>query len=376
MTVGAVAGLAGVVAGETAISTVGTEGLHLTYRGYDIEDLAEHATFEEVAYLLVHGTLPTPEQLAGYQARLAHQRGLPSELRAVLEVMPASANAMDVLRTGVSMLGSLEPEGAFDEQHRVADRLVAALPSMLGYWYRFHKDGTRVETATGETSTAAHLLILITDEEPDELVAHALDVTLVLYAEHEFNASTFAARVAASTRTDKYSAITAAIATLKGPLHGGANEAAMALIERFATPDDAEAGVMEMLANKQLIMGFGHRVYRISDPRSDVIKPWAYTLESRNHDTTGFEIAERIETVMRRERDLFPNLDFYTALVYRACGIPTELFTPVFVLSRTAGWSAHIFEQRVVDKLVRPSAAYVGPQPRPFVALAERHPTP
>ncbi len=376
MTVGAVAGLAGVVAGETAISTVGEEGLGLTYRGYDIASLAEHATFEEVAYLLIHGTLPTSEQLDAYQARLAGQRGLPSELRAVLEVLPASADAMDVLRTGVSVLGTLEPEGAFDEQHRVADRLVAALPSILAYWYRFHTDDIRIDTETGEPSTARHLLLLLSDDEPDELVARALDVTLVLYAEHEFNASTFAARVAASTRTDKYSAITAAIATLKGPLHGGANEAAMALIERFATPDDAEAGVMQLLADKQLIMGFGHRVYRDSDPRSDVIKPWAQTLEVRNHDTTGFEIAERIETVMRRERDLFPNLDFYTALVYRACGIPTDLFTPVFVLSRTTGWSAHVFEQRVVDKLVRPSAAYVGPDPLPFVVLGERHPAP
>jgi len=376
MTAGAVAGLAGVVAGETAICTVGEEGLGLTYRGYDIAALAEQATFEEVAYLLIHGTLPTSEQLGAYQACLAGQRGLPSELRAVLEVLPADADAMDVLRTGVSVLGTLEPEGAFDEQHRVADRLVAALPSILAYWYRFHADGTRVDTGTGEPSTARHLLLLLSDDEPDELVTRALDVTLVLYAEHEFNASTFAARVAASTRTDKYSAITAAIATLKGPLHGGANEAAMALIGRFATPDDAEAGVMELLADKQLIMGFGHRVYRDSDPRSEVIKPWAQTLEARNGDTTGFEVAERIETVMRRERDLFPNLDFYTALVYRACGIPTDLFTPVFVLSRTTGWSAHVFEQRVVDKLVRPSAAYIGPEPRPFVALDERHPTP
>ncbi len=376
MTAGAVAGLAGVIAGETAISTVGEAGLGLTYRGYDIAALAEQATFEEVAHLLIHGTLPTPAQLRTYRALLTSQRGLPTELCAVLEVLPASASAMDVLRTGVSVLGTLEPEGAFDEQHRVADRLVAALPSILAYWYRFHRDGARIDTATGESSTARHLLLLLAEDEPDEQVTRALDVTLVLYAEHEFNASTFAARVAASTRTDKYSAITAAIATLKGPLHGGANEAAMALIERFATPDDAEAGVMELLTDKQLIMGFGHRVYRDSDPRSEVIKPWAQALESRNHDTTGFEIAERIEMVMRRERGLFPNLDFYTALVYRACGIPTELFTPVFVLSRTTGWSAHVFEQRVVDKLVRPGATYVGPAPRPFVTLPERIPSP
>lgn len=366
------AGLAGVVAGETAICTVGKDGAGLTYRGYDIAQLAEHAGFEEVAYLLIHGTLPTIAELDRYRQRLGAMRELPSAVRAVIEVMPADANPMDVLRTVTSLLGTLEPEGAFDEQHRVADRLVAVLPSALAYWYRFHHDGVRLPTATGEPSTARHLLRGLRGEPVDPLCARALDVTLILYAEHEFNASTFAARVAASTRTDKYSAVTAAIATLKGPLHGGANEEAMRLIERFQTPDEAEHGVLEMLQRRERIMGFGHRVYRHSDPRSDIVKPWARRLTEAQGDTTAFAVAERIERVMRRERDLFPNLDFYTALVYRACGIPTELFTPVFVLARTAGWSAHVFEQRVTDKLVRPTAAYVGPEPRPFVPIGER----
>ena len=376
MSSAAIPGLAGVIAGETAISTVGKDGLGLTYRGYDIRTLAASATFEEVAFLLVHGHLPDELELTAYQHRLASMRQIPGRLCAILELVPSDANPMDVLRTGVSVLGMLEPEGTFDEQHRVADRLIGVLPSILAYWYRFHHDGIRLTTDTDQVSTARHFLSLLNGTEPEEQIRRALDVTLVLYAEHEFNASTFAARVAASTRTDKYSAITAAIATLKGPLHGGANEAAMALIERFTDPEDAELGILQMLADKELIMGFGHRVYRHSDPRSDVIKPWAELLDTEIRDGSGYQIAERIELVMRRERGLFPNLDFYTSLVYRACGIPTELFTPVFVLSRAAGWSAYVFEQRVVDKLVRPSAAYVGADPRDFVAIDRRPPHP
>jgi 2-methylcitrate synthase len=367
-------GLAGVVAGETAICTVGKEGVGLTYRGYSIEDLANRASFEEVAFLLIHGTLPTTEELEAYRQTLQSGRPLPPQLKLVLEQIPATCHPMDVLRTGCSFLGTIEPEVPSRDPRRLADRLLAALPSMLLYWHQFHGRGTRVETHTQDRSLAGHFLHLLSGQPAPEEMERALDVSLILYAEHEFNASTFATRVTASTLSDYYSAIVTGIGTLRGPLHGGANEAAMALIDRFSTPDQAEAGLREMLSRKELVMGFGHRVYKLSDPRSDIIKRWARNLSESAGDTLPFEVAERIETVMRREKRLFPNLDFYSAIAYRQCRIPTGLFTPIFVLARTAGWTAHILEQRADNRLIRPGASYVGPEPRPLPSLAERGP--
>ena len=364
-------GLAGVTAGETAICTVGKEGIGLTYRGYEIDDLAAGATFEEVAHLLVHGELPTESRLDDYLAQLAAQRGLPPEVTTVLELLPSTTDPMDVLRTGVSVLGTVEPETTFDDRHVIADRLIAVLPSMLAYWWAFTTTGERIDTDTGEGQTARHLLTLL-GAPTDDTHVRALDASLILYAEHEFNASTFAARICASTLSDKYSSIIAAIGTLKGNLHGGANEAAMGLIERFRTPEAAEVGVMDALGAHEKIMGFGHRVYKISDPRSDIIKSWSARLADGHPDAWMHPVAERIEAVMRREKNLFPNLDFYSATSYHFCGIPTQLFTPVFVLSRVTGWAAHIDEQRNNNKLIRPDADYIGPDRRTFLPLAER----
>lgn len=366
------AGLAGVTAGDTSISTVGKEGVGLTYRGYSIEDLAAHASFEETAHLLVHGSLPTASQLDAYRRTLVANQQLPESVITVLELLPADANPMDVLRTGVSVLGVCEPELTFDDSHRIADRLLGALPSMLGYWWRFTRDGVRIDPVTGDPSIASHFLRLLHDAEPSPEIARATDVSLILYAEHEFNASTFTARICASTQSDKYSAVCAAIGTLKGNLHGGANEAAMELIEQYRTPEEAEAGVMSKLAAKDKIMGFGHRVYRISDPRSDVIEQWAEQLSHDHEDGWMYPVARRIEAVMRREKDLFPNLDFYSACSYHFSGIPTPLFTPVFVLARTSGWCSHVYEQRNDNRLIRPDAEYIGPEPRPFVSIADR----
>lgn len=362
---GSSAGLRGVSAGRTAIATVGAEGHALRYRGYDIVELAEHTSFDEVAYLLLYGEPPTPTQLADYRAELQGQRSVPAALRDVLERIPAGAHPMDVLRTGCSMLGTLEPEGDASRQLKVANRLIAILPSMLLYWHHYTRRGERLETASDEPSVAGHFLHLLHGKAPSKLHERALDVSLILYAEHEFNASTFAARVCAATLSDFHSAVTAAIGTLRGPLHGGANEAAMELLERFDSPENAERGVRGMLARKEKIMGFGHAVYRRVDPRHGVIKHWASRLSAVD-DPGMFQRAEAIERLLWNEKKLFPNLDFFSAPVYRSLGIPTRLFTPIFVCARIAGWAAHIVEQRADNRLIRPMATYVGPGPREY----------
>ncbi len=365
-------GLAGVTAGNTAIATVGKEGKGLTYRGYSIYDLAEHATFEEVAYLLIYGRLPKQSELDGYKTRLAGLRALPAQLKTVLEQIPKEAHPMDVMRTGCSLLGTVEPEDPGRNQIAIANRLTGCFSAMLLYWHHFATDGKRINTETDDDSTAGHFLHLLHQKKPDELHRRAVDVSLILYAEHEYNASTFTARTIASTLPDFYSAVTGGIGALRGPLHGGANEAAMELIEQFKTPDEAEQGLLKMMADKKLIMGFGHRVYKISDPRSDVIKAWSKKLAEAHGDERLFPISERIEQVMRREKKLFPNLDFYSASAYRFCAIPTVMFTPLFVISRITGWAAHIIEQRADNRLIRPNADYTGPEPRTFPAIAQR----
>jgi 2-methylcitrate synthase len=364
-------GLRGVSAGQTAIATVG-DGHELRYRGYDVVELAGHATFEEVAYLLLRGELPTARQLDAFRTALRARRELPRALCDVLERIPASAHPMDVLRTGCSMLGTLEPERDFANELEVATRLIASFPGMLLYWHHFARSGKRIATASDAPSTAAHFLTLLHGEPPTSLRERALDASLILYAEHEFNASTFTARVCAATLSDFYSAVTAAIGALRGPLHGGANEAAMELIERFDSPAAATAGVEAMLARKEKVMGFGHAVYRTSDPRNAVIKAWAKKLGADAADRVLYPVSEAIEALLWREKKLFPNLDFYSASAYRFLGIPTPLFTPIFVCSRVSGWAAHIFEQRANNKLIRPTADYIGPEARGFVGLAER----
>lgn len=366
------AGLRGQSAGSTALCTVGVSGTGLTYRGYDITDLADNTCFEEVAYLIFHGHLPNQQELDAYRDVLKANRELPSTLLEVLERIPASAHPMDVMRTGCSMLGNLEPEGDFENQQRTADRLLGALPGIINYWYRFSHDGVRIDTATDEPSLAAHFLRTLSGESPNELHQQVMDTSLILYAEHEFNASTFTARVCASTLSDMHSCVTGAIGSLRGPLHGGANEAAMELIEKFATPDAATEGVRGMLERKDKIMGFGHAIYRTSDPRNVIIKQWAEKLADDVGDKVLYPVSCAIEKLMWDEKELFANADFFHASAYNAMGIPTKLFTPIFVCSRVSGWTAHVMEQRESNRIIRPSADYVGPEPRKVEPITER----
>lgn len=363
-------GLAGMVAGETAISSVG-KGVGLQYRGYSIDDLARECCFEEVAYLLLYDKLPNKKELHDFQTRQIALRDLPDALKTVLELIPKDAHPMDVLRTACSMLGTLEPETKIHDQFAITERLLALFPSALMYWYQWHFHGKRIHTHTDEKGIAAHFCHLL-HGEVDDLQRKVIDVSLILYAEHEFNASTFDARVCAATLSDFYSPITAAIGTLRGPLHGGANEKAMVLIESYKTPEEATKGILARLEKKEKIMGFGHRVYKNSDPRSDIIKVWAKKLAEAQHDTVLYPVSEAIEKVMRDSKKLFPNVDFYAATTYHFCGIPTSLFTPIFVMARTSGWAAHVIEQRADNRLIRPDAEYIGPEPRAFVPMGDR----
>ncbi len=368
----AAAGLRGQSAGETALCTVGKEGTGLTYRGYDVRDLAEHVTFEEVAYLLLHGELPTRSELDAYVSHLQGLRDLPRALKAVLEQIPADAHPMDVMRTGCSMLGNLETETDFAQQLDLADRLLAVFPSIITYWYRYSHDRVRIEPVTDDASIGGHFLNLLHGKPASQLHADVMNVSLILYAEHEFNASTFTARVCASTLSDMHSCITGAIGSLRGPLHGGANEAAMAMLEQWSDPDQAERELLAMLERKEKVMGFGHAIYTESDPRNAVIKAWSRKLADDVGDTTLFPVSERVDEVMWREKKLFPNADFYHASAYHFMGIPTKLFTPIFVMSRLTGWAAHVMEQRANNRIIRPSADYTGPELRKVVPIEER----
>ncbi len=366
------AGLRGQVAGQTALSTVGQAGAGLTYRGYDVRDLAANALFEEVAYLLLYGELPNQAQLDEYQARLKTLRDLPQALKEVLERIPANAHPMDVMRTGCSVLGALEQELNFDQQRDRTDRLLALFPAVMCYWYRFSHHGVRIECTSDEDTIGGHFLYLLHGKKPSELHVKVMNVSLILYAEHEFNASTFTARVCASTLSDLYSCVTAAIGSLRGPLHGGANEAAMELIERFQSPQEAVTELLKMLERKDKIMGFGHAIYKESDPRNEVIKGWAKQLADEVGDKVLYPVSEAIDKTMWEQKKLFPNADFYHASAYHFMGIPTKLFTPIFVCSRLTGWAAHVFEQRANNRIIRPSAEYTGVEQRAYVPIEKR----
>lgn len=373
-----VGGLAGITAGQSAICTVGT-GHGLNYRGYDIYDLAEHCEFEEVAYLLLKEKLPNANELAAFKKELIAARALPKALKDTLKLLPKNAHPMDIMRTTCSMLGCLEPESydivkmSFPMQHKIAIRLLGIFPSALTFWHHYHASGKEINTESNQDSIAGHFLELLHQKPPKELWIKAMHASLILYAEHEFNASTFTARVITATMSDIYSGITGAIGALRGPLHGGANEAAMELIAEYKTPQEAHKGILDKLAKKDKIMGFGHRVYVKADPRNVVIKQWSKKLSEDVGDTKGlYPISEAIEEVMWEQKKLFPNLDFYSASAYHFMGIPTPYFTPIFIFSRTAGWLAHIFEQRANNKLIRPSSEYIGPDKKAFVPLHNR----
>lgn len=367
------AGLRGQVAGTTALCTCGRKGSDLTYRGYDIEDLAEGCEFEEVAHLLLRGELPNAVQLREYRKTLQSLRRLPAVLREVLERIPASAHPMDVMRTGCSVLGALETEADFSEQQHKAERLLAVFPGILCYWYRHARDGVRIAAETDDDSVGGHFLQMLHGSAASALHKRVMHVSLILYAEHEYNASTFNARVAASTLADFHSCITGAIGALRGPLHGGANEAAMEMLAQWRDPGQAEAALLDMLARREKVMGFGHAVYRECDPRNAIIKKWAKRLAEEAGDTVLYPVSVRCEEVMWREKRLFCNADFFHASAYHFMGIPARLFTPIFVMARITGWAAHIFEQRANNRIIRPSSEYTGPEPpRPLPALAER----
>ena len=366
------AGLRGQVAGNTALSTVGKTGKGLTYRGYAIEELAEKASFEEVAYMLLYGSLPTQSEYDAYSAKLKSLRSLPEALKQVLERIPQTAHPMDVMRTGCSMLGNLEPEGDFSNQNDTADRILASMSSIITYWYRYSHDGVKVDTATDHETIGGQFLSLLTGKEPSQEHTRVLDVSLILYAEHGFNASTFTARTCASTLSDMHSCVTGAIGTLRGPLHGGANEAAMEMIEKYSSREEAKAGLLELLSNKEKIMGFGHAVYSTEDPRNAIIKLWSEKLSQSNGDATLYEVSDEVERVMDEEKGMFANTDFFMASAYHYLGIPTKIFTPLFVIGRTSGWTANIMEQRADNRIIRPSEDYIGPDGSVWVDMSDR----